>query len=455
MKTSRLLCALLLLSAIRTAADRNCVLELDGGNRYVQLPPYIFDTLQEATVETWVRWDAWSPYSQWFAFGAEDQWRAMGVNHAAEVPVLQFFMYTDKDHPQVLPAATNLSLGQRCHMAAVSGKGGMRFYLNGVLVGENTFAGSFVALGMGGDNYLGRSNWKENAFFHGALDEVRVWSAARSGEEIRAGMGQPLRGDEAGRMELQEVDFDLGQLVEGLAAMVALRCQQQGLEGRVEREGEGWLVHGDEGKLRQVLINLLGNAVKFTGAGEVVLRVRAEGQGYHFAVSDTGPGIAPRQQQAVFEPFQQGDSGTQQGGTGLGLSIARRHVELMGGQLQLESMPGRGARFLFSLRLEPAQGPVAAPAILRRGQVEYEYAAPAPATADCPRDLAGFNVPTALRLRLREAARMHNVTEVMKGLDQLQQLGAGECRLAAYLSELALRFDMRTLLEELERTADG
>ena len=164
---------------------------------------------------------------------------------------------------------------------------------------------------------------------------------------------------EAGSMEVQPVDFDLSQLVEGLAAMFQLRCQQKGLGWRVEREGEGWQVRGDESKLRQALVNLLGNAVKFTEEGEVGLRVRAQAAaGYYFEVHDSGPGIAPPQQAAMFEPFQQGVSGAHEGGTGLGLSIARRQVELMGGQLQLESVVGQGTRFFFSLPLAPAQGPV-------------------------------------------------------------------------------------------------
>ena len=175
---------------------------------------------------------------------------------------------------------------------------------------------------------------------------------------------------EAGRMELQLVDFDLGQLVEGLATLFQVRCQQQGLSWQVEQAGDHWQVHGDEGKLRQVLVNLLGNAVKFTEEGEVVLRVRAqEDGGYYFEVEDTGPGIEPQQQAVLFKPFQQGELGARQGGTGLGLSIARRHVDLMGGRLQLESVPGQGARFFFALPLSSAQGPVVGAAETRYGQV--------------------------------------------------------------------------------------
>jgi len=162
---------------------------------------------------------------------------------------------------------------------------------------------------------------------------------------------------EAGRMELQPSDFDLRELTQGLSTLFQLRCQQKGLEWRVELEGEAWQVRGDESKLRQVLINLLGNAVKFTDAGTVALEVREAAESrFYFAVRDTGPGIAPGQQAAIFEPFHQAAPDTHKGGTGLGLSIARRHVELMGGQLQLDSAPGGGARFFFDLTLPRSQG---------------------------------------------------------------------------------------------------
>jgi len=100
-------------------------------------------------------------------------------------------------------------------------------------------------------------------------------------------------------------------------------------------------VYGDEGKLRQVLINLLSNAVKFTEAGEVVLRIDATGPDrYRFSVTDTGVGITGQDIEALFQPFEQGKAGLQQGGTGLGLAIARRQIELMGGRLEVDSVPG-------------------------------------------------------------------------------------------------------------------
>lgn len=156
---------------------------------------------------------------------------------------------------------------------------------------------------------------------------------------------------EAGREVLTESDFDLSGLVQGLDSMFGLRCQQKYL-GWILDVDDGMLVRGDESKLRQILINLIGNAVKFTDEGEVALRVKKQAAGgYYFEVSDTGPGIEEKRQDAIFEPFQQEDAGMRQGGTGLGLAIARRHVEMMGGELKLASQIGQGSRFYFTLPL--------------------------------------------------------------------------------------------------------
>ena len=162
---------------------------------------------------------------------------------------------------------------------------------------------------------------------------------------------------EVGRMELEPVDFDLTVLVKGMAAMFHQRCQQKGLHLQVENLGAKamWL-YGDERKLRQALVNLLSNAVKFTDHGEVLLRVvpvdgRTE---FRFEVIDTGPGIPEKEQRAIFEPFQQQSEGRQKGGTGLGLSIARRLIDLMGGELSVQSTPGWGSNFFFTLHFDAA-----------------------------------------------------------------------------------------------------
>src|SRR5271169_3400683 len=115
---------------------------------------------------------------------------------------------------------------------------------------------------------------------------------------------------------------------------------------------------GDPVRLRQVILNLVGNAIKFTDQGEVVLRVRAESQDeegvtLHYVVTDTGIGISRDKQKMIFEPFSQADTSTTRkyGGTGLGLSISIRLIEMMGGRIWLESEEGRGTTFHFTARL--------------------------------------------------------------------------------------------------------
>jgi PAS domain S-box-containing protein len=179
---------------------------------------------------------------------------------------------------------------------------------------------------------------------------------------------------EAGRMEMQCGDFDLIELIGRMEGMFRHRCEQKRLRLIVEPpESPPRIVHGDEGKLRQVLINLLGNAAKFTDRGEVRLRVTrlpanaslligsapapanpiasSPTTAYQFEVSDTGIGITLEEQAELFKPFQQGHSGASKGGTGLGLAISDRYIQLMGGRLQAESVPRHGARFFFTLSL--------------------------------------------------------------------------------------------------------
>jgi PAS domain S-box-containing protein len=161
---------------------------------------------------------------------------------------------------------------------------------------------------------------------------------------------------EAGRMQLNPTDFDLVDLIADLSAMFQLRCEQNRLTWRVEGlEGRPHLlVRGDEGKLRQILINLLDNAVKFTSSGSVLLRVtQKDASRYLFEVIDTGPGIPVNIQKTIFDPFYQDEKGIRKGGTGLGLRISKTYVELMGGELAIESQEDQGARFFFTIPLSP------------------------------------------------------------------------------------------------------
>jgi signal transduction histidine kinase/CheY-like chemotaxis protein len=158
---------------------------------------------------------------------------------------------------------------------------------------------------------------------------------------------------EAGRMELQPVNFDLAMLGNGLAATFRPLCAQKKIRFRLEVDTtHPAAVRGDEGKLRQVLINLVGNAVKFTNVGEVCLRIQPTAdERWRFEVIDTGLGIPEEERTDIFKPFHQGSGAQHQGGTGLGLAIAQRQVELLGGKLDLESERGIGSCFHFELPL--------------------------------------------------------------------------------------------------------
>ena len=160
---------------------------------------------------------------------------------------------------------------------------------------------------------------------------------------------------EAGRMELHPSDFDLLTLGRSLTATFQPLCAQKRIGLRFVTDGEAAGVRGDEGKLRQILINLLGNAVKFTSIGEVYFSFRRQnGNRWLFEVVDTGLGIPEEERTDIFKPFHQGSNASHHGGTGLGLSIAQRQVELLGGKLEVQSEQGVGSRFYFQIPLTPA-----------------------------------------------------------------------------------------------------
>ena len=174
---------------------------------------------------------------------------------------------------------------------------------------------------------------------------------------------------EAGRLDLEMLDFSVRMVVEEAVELLAERAQQKGLELAVLVEPDvPARSQGDPGRLRQILVNLMGNAVKFTDRGEVVLRVALadaldDGFLVRFEVRDTGPGIPPEGQRRLFQSFSQVDSSTTRryGGTGLGLAISRRLTELMNGQIGVDSTPGQGSMFWFTTRLGHPTTPAADP----------------------------------------------------------------------------------------------
>jgi signal transduction histidine kinase/ActR/RegA family two-component response regulator len=160
---------------------------------------------------------------------------------------------------------------------------------------------------------------------------------------------------EAGRVELRPAPFSLPRLLAHLSEVFSLRAGQKDLTFASRTSGTlpPW-VEGDEARLRQVLYNLLGNALKFTDAGGVELRVDAEEGRIRFSVADTGIGIAPADQARIFGLFQQAGGSRAAQGAGLGLAISQRLVQLMGGTIAVESAVGVGSRFSFALELPPA-----------------------------------------------------------------------------------------------------
>jgi two-component system sensor histidine kinase/response regulator len=169
---------------------------------------------------------------------------------------------------------------------------------------------------------------------------------------------------EAGKMEIESIDFDLRTIVETAAEQVALRADESGLELAVMvHPAVPGAVRGDPGRVRQVLVNLLSNAVKFTAAGEVVLRTfltseREQGWLVRFEVTDTGIGIEPKEQERLFGSFTQADASTTRrfGGTGLGLAICRQLATAMGGEIGIISESGRGSTFWFTCMFQKVAG---------------------------------------------------------------------------------------------------
>jgi PAS domain S-box-containing protein len=177
---------------------------------------------------------------------------------------------------------------------------------------------------------------------------------------------------EAGMMSLEQVPFRLAEPLRDAARALAIRAREKGIDLTLDIAPDlPELALGDPTRLRQVLLNLVGNAVKFTHAGGVSMRAaagpsQAGSLAAHFEIADTGIGIATDKQALIFEPFMQADATTTRryGGTGLGLSICSRLARMMGGDIAVSSMPGRGSTFAFDLTLAPAASgtaPIAPP----------------------------------------------------------------------------------------------
>ncbi|MGB7990386.1 MAG: response regulator [Candidatus Methylophosphatis roskildensis] len=208
----------------------------------------------------------------------------------------------------------------------------------------------------------------------GLPPQQRVWAEAvqASGRHLLGLINDILDFSkiESGHLEMEDVDFSLADAVEEAIAMFAQPAEAKGLELAVQfmPHDAPFALRGDPFRLRQVISNLLGNAVKFTDEGEVVVRVTLVEQSdteaaVRISVDDTGIGIATEASDKIFEHFSQADGSTtrQYGGTGLGLAICRRLLALMGGGIRVESAPGKGSSFIVDLRLPLARSKVAEP----------------------------------------------------------------------------------------------
>lgn len=168
---------------------------------------------------------------------------------------------------------------------------------------------------------------------------------------------------EAGKLELEHIDFNLNTLIDDMSDLIAWKARAKGLVLMtfVDPQTPTWL-RGDPNRLRQVLLNLAGNAVKFTAKGEVLIKVMPEerdpdNRNIRFEVQDTGIGLSDEARERLFQPFTQADGSTTRryGGTGLGLSISKKLVELMDGVIGVESEEGKGSLFWFAISMHPGQ----------------------------------------------------------------------------------------------------
>ncbi|MBS0363250.1 MAG: response regulator [Proteobacteria bacterium] len=172
----------------------------------------------------------------------------------------------------------------------------------------------------------------------------------------------------AGKVELHLTDVDLEALLRGVCELLSPRAREKGVEIAWSVPADIGLVRGDEGRLRQVLLNFAGNAVKFTESGGVLIAVRRADDGaLRFCVEDTGPGVSADQRERIFEAFAQADPAhAHMGGAGLGLAIARRLALAMGGEVGVGERPGGGARFWMEASFRPAGPAVAAASLAGR-----------------------------------------------------------------------------------------
>jgi hypothetical protein len=195
----------------QVACPQNKALKLDGNGSYVELPPNIFRDLTQATVELWAKWEGFQQYSRVFESGAG--WQSLSLFNHGNTPDLRFNLYprSARNDPSLaykIQVPNLLHSNEWIHLAAVSGPGGMRLYVNGVMVGQHTNAASFADINAWQTNWIGRGLTRNptDRDFRGEIDEIRVWNHRRNSTQIRANMNRRLTGKEDGLTHLWNFD---------------------------------------------------------------------------------------------------------------------------------------------------------------------------------------------------------------------------------------------------------
>ncbi len=265
---------------------------------------------------------------------------------------------------------------------------------------------------------------------------------------------------EAGVMTLKQQHFDLPELLQEITDIFAWHCSEKDIHWQLEcsldansfPKDSGGRVYGDQRKIRQVLLNLAGNAVKFTDNGSTVtLALTSTGeQNYLFSVTDCGPGVPIDDQQHILQPFHQTQAGEEKGGTGLGLSICIRLLALMQSQLTINSTEGEGCTFSFELMLpfeslcesqtqQPAQQALSCIQPTKQNQLIAPFIAQNTTSIN---DYADITIPSQLSEQLLSAAKLYQLSQIKPLLNQLEQLGSEHLELSKHLEKLVSAYKM-------------
>ena len=284
------------------------------------------------------------------------------------------------------------------------------------------------------------------------VESVRV--ITRSGEHLLMLINDllDLAKIEAGRLDLHARSFELPQLLKHVVDVTGVRASQAGIGFEYQfSPAVPDLLLGDERAIRQILLNLLGNAVKFTEHGGVVFRVAAERIKddrcrIRFAIEDTGPGISPADLQRIFEPFERSTRTTHIEGTGLGLAITRRLVDAMGGTLEVSSELGKGSLFSVILDLEQGQSSADIP------RSKENAAAPQPDLTRSGAGLAQHSVDPQVASDLYDLAMKGDVKELLARTETAAAADAANAATYLELQRLARNFDMKGVRQALRRS---